>query len=910
MTSNRPAKLSPIPDPCDGTPFLPRRPARSETADSRVQSTMHASVGFTAPKPCLTWHPNGGRALRPELEAIWEAIGHSALPETFEECFGAAWSSDESRFPFQETYIIDFKEKVPTKFADGYGAGFVRLALAFYNTFGGLIVIGIKDREQSPVGLDAQFNVEGFNRVLSDLTAHPIETIYREYLLPGSDNRIGVILVPKRGLKKPAILNRDFDKYSKGTLWVRDRHQVKEAESHNLPLPYSSREELPSDQEISSRSIHKALPPTPATIDKFIGRESLLCSLWDWFVFGDQPRLYLHGPGGSGKSTLAFEFSRTLADAGLATLLRSGDRVDYVLFITGKETELDSIAGKQRQYVLRQFSSAASEFRCIIEQSGVYWKEGELPEVEDDLLEIVGELFDSFNGLIVIDDIDALSRRGEDTGEEALLLKAVCGKKRTRLLYTLRHPPAHARKHALAVPGLKDEEFCHFLEACCEQFGVAKPTAEQMITIQEETSSLPLLIENVVGLRKHCSSFPEAIAAFREKGGDEARRYLYQREYDRLDDKGRAREVLACLAYLEQPVAFSTITNLLSFSNEQVRDALGECSGIFLTTDTGESGDTLYTVTPSARPFLVGASDRLNRADLIKRRVELFIREGARYTPEETSMIVRMERMLAQRDFGGVLSLAASIRPNDPVLANPRIQASIGIAGANSGSNLDRDKARESFRAASAMKYHDVKMMRAWFHLERNSGYGLETARSVAQVVIESKSASSRIRSEFISKLADCDLIEARNMQGVSSERSRKLFRQSIARYVEAAIVGKADKSVDLSKTLDWLDQAIGSYARYLSHDLGGYFDVLEDILALKQDLDEAVVELLLIGMRRLNFRVTEANRPKLIGLLSRAISRLDRATTVSGRFPGLESLREALDRTRSYVDRQARAAA
>jgi hypothetical protein len=314
--------------------------------------------------------------MRPELEAIWAAISRSALPETFEECFGAAWSSVERRFPFQETYIIDFKENIPPNFTENYGAGFVRLALAFYNTFGGLIVIGIKDREQTPVGLAAQFNVEGFNRVLSDLTEYPIETIYREYILPGSNNCIGVILVPKRELQKPAILNKNFDKYAKGTLWIRDRHQVKEAESQNLPLIYSPRGSLPSDQEAVSFATHKALPPTPSTIEKFIGREKLLRSLWDWFVFGDQPRLYLHGTGGSGKSTLAFEFSRTLADSGLSTLLRGGDRLDYVLFISGKETELDSFTGKQRHYVLRQFASTVSEFQCIIDQSGIYWKGG------------------------------------------------------------------------------------------------------------------------------------------------------------------------------------------------------------------------------------------------------------------------------------------------------------------------------------------------------------------------------------------------------------------------------------------------------------------------------------------------------------------------------------------------------
>lgn len=843
--------------------------------------------------------------MRPELESIWNAISKVALPDSFQECFGGAWSDVEKRFPFQETYILDFKETVPIKFGEGYGAGFIRLALAFYNTFGGLIVIGVKDREQRPSGLDGQLNIEGCNRLLSDLTGHSIETLYREYDLPEIGHRIGVVLVPKRGLTKPAVLNTQFDRYAKGTLWVRDRHQVKIAQTHNLPLVYSTRDILPIDQDFTVSSIHRALPPTPSTIDQFIGRESLLCSLWDWFVHSDQPRLYLHGPGGSGKSTLAFEFSRTLADAGLSTMLRNGERVDYVLFISGKETELDPLAGMQRQYALKQFSTSASQFRCIIDQSGVYEGGDELSSDEDDLLEILTQLFDNFNGLIVIDDIDALSRRGEDTGEEALLLKTVLGRKRTKLLYTLRHPPAHARKNALAVPGLADDEFCHFLEACCDQFAVPKPTADQMMSIQTETSSLPLLIENIVGLRKHCSSFPEAIAAFREKGGEEARRYLYQREYDRLDDHGKARQILACLTYIGAPISFGTITNLLSFSHEQVRDALGECGGIFLTTDTGENGDTLYTVTPSARPFLANASERLNQANLIKRRVELFIRQGAKYTPAESSMIVRMERMLAAFDYAGVLNLAASIRSEDPVLANPQVQASIGIAGANSGNNLDRDKARESFRAAFAMKYFDVKMMRAWFHLERNSGYGLEAARAVAQAVVSSKVTSTRIRSEFLSKLADCDLIEARNMLGVSNERAAKLFRQSICKYIEATIAGKEDRSFDFGRTLDWLDQTISSYARFLGDDLGGYLELIDDFISMKKDLDNDIVDSFLFGMRKLNIRVTNDNRGKLVGLFTRAISRLDRATNVQGRYPSLEDLREKLDNARALVHGQ-----
>ena len=80
--------------------------------------------------------------------------------------------------------------------------------------------------------------------------------------------------------------------------------------------------------------VHRSLPPSPATLHHFVSRYKLLELLWQWFVLGDQPRLYLDGPGGSGKSTLAFEFARTLAETASEIRGPRGDRLDYVVFIS------------------------------------------------------------------------------------------------------------------------------------------------------------------------------------------------------------------------------------------------------------------------------------------------------------------------------------------------------------------------------------------------------------------------------------------------------------------------------------------------------------------------------------------------------------------------------------------------
>jgi hypothetical protein len=135
---------------------------------------------------------------------------------------------------------------------------------------------------------------------------------------------------------------------------------VLEASSRHLPLLYSSRIALgAADAPIVP--IHRS----PATVRDFVGRFTLLNALWDWLIFGDQPRAYLDGPGGSGKTTLAFEFARLLAETGTEVRLPNGDILDYVVFISGKEIELNSQTGKQQQFRLRNFTTAQEQLAQI-----------------------------------------------------------------------------------------------------------------------------------------------------------------------------------------------------------------------------------------------------------------------------------------------------------------------------------------------------------------------------------------------------------------------------------------------------------------------------------------------------------------------------------------------------------------
>jgi hypothetical protein len=342
--------------------------------------------------------------------------------------------------------------------------------------------------------------------------------------------------------------------------------------------------------------------------------------------------------------------------------------------------------------------------------------------------------------LIVIDDIDSLSRRNVDTGEESLLIKAIRSQKRTRILYTLRYPAAYALNNSVTVPGLDENtEGIPFIQTCCRQFNVPLPSGEQIPMLFKATSCLPLILETVIGLRKFGGSYPDAIKAYQGKGGREARQYLYQREYDHLDPNGKSQYVLAGLYLVDESMSFTTICSLFQFSTEQVRDALTECSGIFLSTiDLPEGGETLYQLTPPATPFVQQVSERLSKFEVLKRTVEHFKTQGSHSTPEESAAIVAVERFIRQGQYQRVIDWVRGRTADDPILVNPRIQSLVGQAWSALGPEF-RENARSSFKAAESVNFRDVYMMRRWYFLELDSGYGLAEAERICNVMISDK---------------------------------------------------------------------------------------------------------------------------------------------------------------------------
>jgi ribosomal protein S8 len=844
--------------------------------------------------------------VRDELQQIEAAIRAKELPASFDQLFGKSWDESTGRFNVQETYVLDFKEHIPEDFTSSYGAGIVRLALAFYNSYGGIIVFGVRDRELSVVGVNRIFDIEKLNRLLTDVSGINVELLIRSYQVPLNDVKtIVALLIPKRRMVRPVKLIRDFAYYKKETLWVRDRHEALEAGPRFLPILYSERlnvPDSPAGDDGAVFPVHRSLPPSPATLKDFINRGTMMELLWDWFVFGDQPRFYLHGPGGSGKSTLAFEFAKTLAEYGHSVRAGNGDRLDYVIYLSGKETEFNPQTGQQQGFALRQFSNACEQCAQILFHSG-FINATELVKNDKELNDLLAELFANFSGLIVVDDIDALSRRKVDTGEESLFIKAVQAPKRTRILYTLRFAPAHAVASAKHVPGLEASiELPNFVNACCKQFNVAFPTGEELIDLRRLTDSLPLLVETIILLRRSSGSYKEALRTFTDKGGGEARRYLYQREYDGLHQQGKARQLLAALFLLSEPTSVPTLRGLFQFSPEHVTDAISESSSVFLSAQENDAGETLYQLTPPCVPFVETVSRSLPYFGALERRVEHFKTLGAQVSAREAILITSMERLIRQRSFERISGMYEMIPPLDLARENPKIRSLVGQAFAQMDGKY-RETARECFKHAEGLGFRDVYMMRSWFYLEFTSGYGLAEAERICEAVIHDPKYGQKIKSEFWSKFGNCMFTRAGGVLGANREKGIEFLRRSIIAYLEAIWVGKNLKDMDIADTFSWLDKPLQLFTLVLRGDIEQFCALFEALADTRHDVDVDATEKILDYLDKFPAPSEASAKARFRGLCMRSVGKVYRVMRPVSNYPGFSKIVEALQTLARHFD-------
>lgn len=804
-------------------------------------------------------------------------------------------TDEQGKFIVDEGPLHDYKDEYPFSSSDQYFGGILRLICAFHNSYGGVIIFGVHDKTRLAGKNKVVIDSEKINRKLREILCRPLEisTVRVETASGPADL---LIIPPRNTMVPPMYTMKDVGDYKAGEIYLRRGAEVLTAKGGDLAFLYGHRASAFGEQENEDLSVPSSLPPSPATIEEFVGRFAAVERIMTWITSSRDPRLFLWGQGGSGKSTIAYECATLLADTGGTLTNKNGNKLDRVLYISGKATYLDPTTGKIKNTASRDFDSAEDIYRTILSLSN--WTEPENLETytKDDLLDSLEELFNLEAQLIVIDDVDTLTTSKKDAGMEELFLTLTRARSGTKVLYTQRGFPSFAPNASVEVPSLTNDEFRQFLVLCCSKFKVPLPGLEDTESIKFQSERRPLAIETMVGMRRLAGSYTDALRRWKTNSS-EARQYLFSREYQQLSPDDRGRHLLATLAAFNSPQSAETLRSILQFSPEQLEDAIAETRDMFLTVTSshGISGD-LFSIGSATRLFIEENSKQLDRYSSIEARVQHF-KDASKNTPASFLPIIdRAGRNLRTGNVKDAVSLLTRSDLPSAFKEHPEVQALLGQCYATL-TPPSVAEARKCFESAFSLGHRKYEMYLAWLELEKKNRTELKNGIEVCTKVVESTGFDAKTKASFLRRLAKYQSILANESELASPRESARLRQESVINNLKAYIFARLTKDVHVDDYKGRVDLSITIALRrnLRTDDIDGFFDLCESLLSVDKLIDE-FVPLLIERMKEVLTR-DSVNKKTLVARLSRLNGKI---AQVTGTVFSKESHRMLSDEIRS----------
>jgi hypothetical protein len=277
-----------------------------------------------------------------------------------------------------------------------------------------------------------------------------------------------------------------------------------------------------------------------------------------------------------------------------------------------------------------------------------------------------------------------------------------------------------------------------FVRVCSDQFKVLMPDEEFVVgDLAHVTERRPLAVELLIGLRRTCGTYKEALGLYKGREGDELRAYLFQREYSTLPRDNRSRLFLAALALLGRPASFSELKSILQFSAEQLNDCVSQTLEMFLKTSLSATGETKFSLGAATEQFITGASIELPVYDKLKASVQYFKSPFLPQNRQMSQIQFEVLRLFNQSDYNRAAEVLR--RPGYPavITQHPVFNMLMGRALAKLKPPKLED-ARSAFSFAATHGSTDVQGYREWYWMERDSRFNEFKAIEVCDTVLGS----------------------------------------------------------------------------------------------------------------------------------------------------------------------------
>jgi hypothetical protein len=402
---------------------------------------------------------------------------------------------------------------------------------------------------------------------------------------------------------------------------------------------------------------------------------------------------------------------------------------------------------------------------------------------EDEIEEFVEELLKEQRTLICIDDIDTLTTAGIDPGIDALYSMLARSKNQSKVLYTVRNQPAHSINQSVEVPGLRLKgEYEEFLRVSSNQFGVPAPNNDEATKIYNISEGRPLLVEAIVSARRSLPNYETALSLFEERGGDQARDYIFRREWAALGSDHRSRTVLAILSMFNRPVRFSELLDISRFDENQLKDAISECAEMFIRT-SHEGEETKYTLSQTTKSFVSLASPEISKIEFIKERVGNHKKTFLPNNPKLSTLLSDATKLVAFKDIDGAISVMTREKADPKVSEDPRYKEFM------CNLSILKSDPVESYEYFSEMKKDKYEpeaglLKRLLFLLNENS-CALNERLDVCDYILRGKYAAS-VKCEFMSHKGGVYYFSAREMSHNNQEKTFELHEKAINMHIRA----------------------------------------------------------------------------------------------------------------------------
>lgn len=654
-----------------------------------------------------------------ELESsMLELISRGSISAEVLTCL----SREDGIFVSLESELWDYKSKIGTEKLDL--AELARDIVAFYNSYGGYLIIGVED-DYSLVGCDS-VEEQLIRQTIRNYTGVDIAVAVAS--IPFLGRNVCLISIPKRDVKNvPTPISKvgpDLTArkpiFKPGDVFFRamDSSQLIRG-ADDLRFLMGDRSHSASRKPFSSgRVMANNLPDRSVIFSRFFGREEVKKDLWAWLADPMSRYRVVAGPGGFGKTSAAYSFCEEVcAESPLG--------IEQVVWLSAKSEQFDASANTPARLPYsrdsRKLGESYSDFESLLDAISYHfalseeeWEGGDTSSK----IRKIAEGMDIFPSLLVIDDLDSLT---PDDQRLAVELAMSVGRTSSRFLFTTRKNYLAPRASTTELGGLVGEDYASYVQHLQGMYNRRLKSSE-LKSLIEDTEGSPLFTESVFRLLKLGSRFSEALTRWKGADGEAVRAAAFRRELEQLP--WAAKRTLYAISLFES-VSSAEIRQLTELEIPEVEEALRELDGLFLVQSQQIGDQARFGVAPNLRRLLHDMKVKMvpNHAEILRRAAGLRSEARSGVSRGRSKVVAdAIQQAMAQMGHGAFADALATIEslvPSNPQSADLQMVYARCLAGIQP---IEVAKARTAFQRSFDLGKKEPQLFKKWIEFELDNG--------------------------------------------------------------------------------------------------------------------------------------------------------------------------------------------